>query len=91
MLRLIDEARDEEERLSFLQIMPENKRTQETLETQQENAKKQLAKLSDVSLKLNEAGQQIEQASMIQEETKKLEEQLVASVSNTLAILEEAE
>lgn len=91
MLRLIDEARDEEERLSFLQIMPENKQTQETLETQQENAKKQLAKLSDVSLKLNEAGQQIEQASMIQEETKKLEEQLVASVSNTLAILEEAE
>ena len=71
--------------------MPENKQTQETLETQQENAKKQLAKLSDVSLKLNEAGQQIEQASMIQEETKKLEEQLVASVSNTLAILEEAE
>ena len=91
MLRLIDEARDEEERLSFLQIMPENKQTQETLETQQENAKKQLAKLSDVSQKLNEAGQQIEQASMIQEETKKLEEQLVASVSNTLAILEEAE
>ena len=33
LLRLIDECKEEEERMSFLQIMPDDKQTAETLKT----------------------------------------------------------
>ena len=34
LLRLIDECKEEEDRLNFLQIMPDDKQTQETMAVQ---------------------------------------------------------
>ena len=56
LLRLIDECKEEEDRLSLLCIMPADKQTQETMAIQQENGQRQIAKLDEISTKLTHAG-----------------------------------
>ena len=91
LLRLIDECKEEEDRLALLQIMPADKQTQETMAVQQENAQRQIAKLDEISSKLTNAGSQIEHANALQLEAGELEEQLVSSQAKMLNLLEEAE
>ena len=91
LLRLIDECKEEEDRLALLQIMPADKQTQETMAVQQENAQRQIAKLDEISSKLTDAGSQIEHANALQLEAGELEEQLVSSQAKMLNLLEEAE
>lgn len=89
LLRLIDECKEEEDRLALLQIMPDDKQTAETMAVQQENAQRQIAKLDEISTKLNDAGVQIEQANALQLEAGELEEQLVNSQAKMLSLMEE--